>query len=113
MLMATVNGSRTKPMHTSTSLGHYYTDREYSLARRTNEYFITHPTWPTEWILQTVPLFYNDLMYTGNYESVQQVLQELQNKTLMSLARQDGLISSKDVTDEIMTTWVFQMRRTG
>lgn len=83
-------------------LGHFCTDREYSLARRTNEYFITHPTWPTEWILQTVPLFYNDLMYTGNYESAGRYYHELQHKALVSLARSDGLISSTLMTDEIM-----------
>jgi alpha-L-rhamnosidase len=84
-------------------LGHYYTDREFSLARRTNEYFIGHPTWPTEWILQTVLMFYNDYMYTGNAESVQRFYKELQHKTLIDLARPDGLISSGNVTDEIMT----------
>ncbi len=84
-------------------LGHYYTDREFSLARRTNEYFIEHPTWPTEWILQTVLLFYNDLMYTGNLESVNHFYNELNHKTLIEIARSDGLISSKNVTDEIMT----------
>lgn len=88
-------------------LGHYSTDREYSIARRTSEYFITHPTWPTEWILQTVPLFFNDFMYTGNYESVRRYYHELQYRTLQSLARQDGLISSKNVTDEIMNTLGF------
>ncbi|HBC79091.1 MAG TPA: alpha-L-rhamnosidase [Bacteroidales bacterium] len=84
-------------------LGHYYTDREYSLARRTNEYFIDHPTWPTEWILQTVLMFYNDYMYTGNIESVNHFYTELKYKTLLDLARPDGLISSKNVNDEIMT----------
>ena len=88
-------------------LGHYYTDREYSLARLTNEYFIKHPTWPTEWILQTVPMFYNDFMYTGNNESVNKYYNELQHKTLISLAREDGLISSKNITDEIMTSLGF------
>lgn len=88
-------------------LGHYYTDREFSLARRTNEYFIDHPTWPTEWILQTVLMFYNDFMYTGNPESVQQFYKELQHKTLIDIARSDGLISSKNVTDEIMTNLGF------
>jgi alpha-L-rhamnosidase len=83
-------------------LGHYYTDREFSLARRTNEYFIDHPTWPTEWILQTVLMFYNDLMYTGNYESVGNFYIELNHKTLIEIARSDGLISSKNVTDDIM-----------
>ena len=83
-------------------LGHYYTDREYSMGRVTNEYFMKHPTWPTEWILHTVLLFWNDLMFTGNTESVCAYYDELKNKTLASLAREDGLISSKNVTDEII-----------
>jgi len=83
-------------------LGHYYTDREYSIARRTNEYFIDHPTWPTEWILQTVMLFHNDLMFTGNIESIAKYYKALQYKTLFEIARPDGLISSKNVTEAIM-----------
>jgi Bacterial alpha-L-rhamnosidase. len=83
-------------------LGHYYTDREYSMGRSTSEYFIHHPTWPTEWILQTVPLFYNDFMFTGDPELVRAFYYELKQKTLFSLARGDGLISSKSVNDEIM-----------
>ncbi len=89
-------------------LGHYYTDREYSIGRRTNEYFIGHPTWPTEWILHTVPMFYNDYMFTGNLESVRENYEALKNKTLTSLARQDGLISSKNCTDEIMQSIGFK-----
>ncbi|MFO7621523.1 MAG: alpha-L-rhamnosidase C-terminal domain-containing protein [Bacteroidales bacterium] len=88
-------------------LGHYYTDREYSLARRTNEYFIKNPTWPTEWILHTVLMFYYDLMYTGNTESVSRYYEELKHKALVSLAREDGLISSHTATDEIMTALGF------
>ncbi len=88
-------------------LGHYYTDREYSLARLTNEYFIKHPTWPTEWILHTVPMFYYDFMYTGNIESVKKYYEELKHKTLISLSRPDGLISSKNCTDAIMTNLGF------
>ena len=83
-------------------LGHYYTDREYSMARLTNEYFINHTTWPTEWILQTVPMFYNDYMYTGNSESVKKYWEELKYKTLFILAREDGLISSINCSDDIM-----------
>ena len=61
-------------------LGHYYTDREYSMVRATNEYFIEHPTWPTEWILHTVPMFYYDFMFTGNIESVKHYYEELKQK---------------------------------
>lgn len=88
-------------------MGHYYTDREYTLARLTNEYFISHPTWPTEWILHTVPMFYYDFLYTGNLESVINYYEELKHKTLISLSREDGLISSGRCTDEIMTNLGF------
>jgi hypothetical protein len=74
-------------------LGHYCTDREYSMARRTNEYFIETPTWPTEWILFTVPIFMEDYYYTGNKESLEEYYTELKYKTLLALAREDGLIS--------------------
>jgi hypothetical protein len=83
-------------------LGHYYTDREYSIGRLSNEYFIDHPTWPTEWLLHTVPMFYNDFMFTGNIESVKNYYSELREKTLFALAGEDGLISAKNCTDEIM-----------
>lgn len=88
-------------------LGHYYTDREYSMGRASNEYFIHHPTWPTEWILHTVLMFYNDLMFTGNIESIAEYYDELKFKTLTSLSREDGLISSKNVNEEIMKTLGF------
>ncbi len=74
-------------------LGHYCTDREYSMARVTNEYFMFHPTWPTEWILHTVPMFYMDYLYTGNFESIEHYYDLLKTKTLFELAREDGLIS--------------------
>lgn len=83
-------------------LGHYCVDREYSMARRTNEYFIKNPTWPTEWILHTVPLFYNDYLYTGNPESLEFNYEDLKYKTLTDLARADGLISSRNASRELM-----------
>jgi len=85
-------------------LSHYSTDASYEVARRTNEYFITHPTWPTEWILQTVPLFYNDFMYTGDPGPLLKHWEALRQKTLVGLERADGLISTRTglVTDELM-----------
>jgi hypothetical protein len=84
-------------------LGHYYSDREYSMGRVSNEYFVKNPTWPTEWILHTVLMFRDDYMFTGNTESLREHYEVLRHKTLISLAREDGLISSKNVTDRIMT----------
>ncbi|MEZ4903919.1 MAG: family 78 glycoside hydrolase catalytic domain [Spirosomataceae bacterium] len=75
-------------------LSHYTTDREYAIARQTIEYFMEHPTWPTEWQLHVAMLFYQDYMYTGNTELIAKYYDELKHKTLMELAREDGLISS-------------------
>jgi hypothetical protein len=76
-------------------LSHYAVDDEYSLARRTNEYFMSHPTWPTEWILHTVILFYYDYLYTGDPSLLTKYYDALKIKTLMDLEREDGLISVK------------------
>lgn len=75
-------------------LSHYAVDSVYSMARRTNEYFIDHATWPTEWLLHTVMLFYQDYMYTGDLSSIEKYYDVLKLKTLQDLAREDGLISS-------------------
>jgi alpha-L-rhamnosidase len=74
-------------------LSHYSVDNDYSMAERTNEYFIEHPTWPTEWVLQTASLFYNDYLYTGNSAPLLKNYDALKNKTLTGLEREDGLIS--------------------
>jgi alpha-L-rhamnosidase len=74
-------------------LSHYSVDNDYSMAERTNEYFIDHPTWPTEWILQTASLFYNDYLYTGNSAPLLKNYEALKSKTLVELEREDGLIS--------------------
>ncbi|MDD5704357.1 MAG: alpha-L-rhamnosidase C-terminal domain-containing protein [Kiritimatiellae bacterium] len=74
-------------------LGHYGCDREFSLARRTHEYLITHPNWPTEWLMFSVLLAWADYEYTGDLRSLARFYPDLQAKTLTALARPDGLIS--------------------
>jgi hypothetical protein len=85
-------------------LGHYCTDREYSMGRLTNDYFMETPTWPTEWILFTPLLFYYDYLYTGNTEAIGHHWEKLKYKTLTELAREDGLIntSAENQTDELI-----------
>jgi alpha-L-rhamnosidase len=91
-------------------LSHYSVDNEYSMARRTNEYFISNPTWPTEWILTTVLMFYNDYMYTGDPAPLIRNYEALKVKTLITLEREDGLISSKSekLNDDLMTKLGFR-----
>ena len=47
-------------------LGHYSVDREFSMARRTVNHLMMNPTWPTEWILESVLLCWMDYMYRNS-----------------------------------------------
>ena len=75
-------------------LCHYGVDREYSMARRSYEYLLDYPTWPTEWILQAVIMAWNDYMYTGDSRSLKANYDILKKRTLMSLREKNGLIST-------------------
>lgn len=83
-------------------LSHYTTDREYAMGRRTIEYFMEHPTWPTEWQQHVALLIYADYMYTGNTELVERYYEDLKHKTLYELSNEDGLITSTKVDEEFM-----------
>ncbi len=75
-------------------LGHYCVDSEYAFARFTHEYLIQHPTWPTEWHLHSVMMAWADYLYTGETRSIETFYDDLCAKTLIDLAREDGLIST-------------------
>lgn len=85
-------------------LCHYSIDREYGLARYSFEYLVNHATWPTEWILQSVLLAWNDYLYTGNLDAVKACYNDLKAKTLTALSSENGLISTKTgkQTQELM-----------
>jgi len=84
-------------------LSHYAVDKEFTMARNSHEYLITHPTWPTEWNLQSVLMAWNDYLYTGDSRSIAHYYKDLQAKTLMSLTDSTGLISTSNgrLTDEV------------
>lgn len=74
-------------------LGHYSTDREYAMGKQTIEWFMQNPTWPTEWLLHTTLMMYQDYYYSGDTELLEAFYEPLKIKTLAALAREDGLIS--------------------
>ncbi len=76
-------------------LGHYSVDREYSIARYTNQFLIFNPSWPTEWQMHTVFMAWADYIYTGNPESVTKYYRQLEAKTLVDLTESNGLISTR------------------
>ena len=77
-------------------LSHYSVDNEYTIARKTIEhFFVSQPTWPTEWQLHVPMLVYQDYMYTGNTELIEKYYENLKVKTLMVLEVEDGFISTE------------------
>ena len=87
-------------------LGYYACDREYTLARYSQEYLILHPTWPTEWQSHSVMMAWEDYLATGDDRSMAAFYPHLKAKTLCALARPDGLISTVDppVSAEVLAT---------
>ena len=75
-------------------LCHYGADREYTLSRRTIEYLLDHPTWPTEWILQSVLMAWNDYLFTGDKRLLESRYDVLREHCLESLTESNGLIST-------------------
>jgi alpha-L-rhamnosidase len=85
-------------------LSHYGVAREFSIARHTMEYLINRATWPTEWILQSVLMAWEDFMYTGNPDFLRHYYSDLKAKTLLALADEKGFISTTTgkVTPEVL-----------
>ncbi len=76
-------------------LGWYGVDDSYTLSRRTVDYLLDHPTWPTEWILQTVLMAWYDYLYTGDTRLLEARYDLLKNHTLSDLRQDNGLVSTR------------------
>lgn len=81
-------------------LCHYAADREYTLSRRTIEYLLDYPTWPTEWILQAVLMAWNDYLFTGDKRLLEQQYGILRAHCMETLIQKNGLISTTLVPQE-------------
>ena len=76
-------------------LSQYSTSAIFNMAKRTLNYLIYHPTWPTEWSLQNALIAYNDYMYSGDGRNLANIYKELQSKVLTALEDTNGLISTR------------------
>ena len=74
---------------------HYAVERGFSLARHTHEFQITYSSQWTEWLMHVVLMAWADFMETGDVSSVEHFYPDLKAKTLLALAREDGLISTR------------------
>ena len=76
-------------------LGWYGVDDSYTLSRRTIDYLLDHPTWPTEWILQTVLMAWYDYLYTGDARLLEARYDLLRDHTLSDLRQPNGFVSTR------------------
>lgn len=90
-------------------LGHYSVDREYSAARYTIAYLLSHASWPAEWQMHMPMMAREHYMYTGDSEFLQTIYHELKGKTLLDLQDENGLISTRTgkVTQEFLESIYF------
>lgn len=96
-------------------LSHYAVDAEYAIGKQTIEYFMDHPTWPTEWPLHTAMMMYQDYYYTGDTRLIESYYEQVKHKTLIALAREDGLISTQTgkLTEEFLRQIGFSGKPAG
>jgi len=85
-------------------ISHYCVDREFAVQRYSTAFLIFNPSWPTEWYLHIVLMAWADYMVTGDPRELEKYYEELKKKTLLALAREDGLISTRTglVTEEFL-----------
>lgn len=76
-------------------LCHYGSDAEYSIDRRTLEWLLEKPTWPTEWILYTVEMAWNDYLWTGDDRALKANYDLLKAHGLDALRQSNGLVSTR------------------
>lgn len=75
--------------------GHYAVDREFAIARYSIANMLHHGSWPTEWIPHCLSMAWSDYWHTGDPAFLEHHYETLKPKTLIDLAREDGLISTR------------------
>lgn len=86
-------------------LSHYCVDSRYDTARLSHEYLLDHPTWPTEWRLQSVLIAWNDYLWSGDDSSVRRHYNTLKQRLMAERRTSDGLFRGfkdgeiKDIID--------------
>ena len=76
-------------------LGHFSVDREYAIGKYTTNFLFDHASWPTEWQMHTVMMAWDYYMYTGDTELFESRYEDLKRKSLIALAEDNGLISTR------------------
>lgn len=75
-----------------TQLTAFTTEGSSHTARRTLAYLVGHPTFPCEWWQTMIPLFYEYLLHTADYDFVRHHYPYLRDQTSFHHLMRDGLI---------------------
>lgn len=67
----------------------YAVNKDYTLARFSNEYLYDNPSWPAEYLLYSIICSWNDYLYTGNIDSIEKNYEKLKNKLFLKLLDKD------------------------
>lgn len=81
-------------------LGHYANDTEFTMARRTFQWLLRNPTWPTEWIMQTVLIAWNDYLYSGDKNLLENYVELLKERTLLSFVHPETRLVSTTAIEQ-------------
>lgn len=78
-----------------TALSHYCCDANYAMAKRSIEYLMDHPTWPTEYF-QLMPLIALDYaLYSGDLAALEEWYPALREKLLLPFAIDGVLLDAR------------------
>ena len=67
----------------------YAIDADYSMGRRSHEWLMEHPTWPTEWKQHSIKMAWADWMWTGDTRSLAKYYGKLKKKLVGNYPRRD------------------------
>jgi hypothetical protein len=75
-------------------LSHYYVEGDTTMARRTFDWLIENPTWPTEWAPHMVFMAHADWMMTGDRQWLADRYDAIKSKLLLDRVDESGLVRS-------------------
>lgn len=84
-------------------LCHYALDTDTKLARHTAEFLVYHPTWPAEWMMLMIPIFWADYMQTGDASMIARYYEFLRDRCSFHHNLQDGLLT--EFPERVLVDW--------
>lgn len=86
-------------------LGWFCCCADKEIPRKTIEYLLARPTWPTEWQLLMPIIAYDYLLYTGDKQSVNSWLEVLEERLLEQYVGKDNLLYTDERNPKDIVDW--------